>query len=182
MHDWNAEGDFFADGSRGQRIYVNPRAHLVIVQLANESAQDFPFRKIAHALMGEPFRYPTSIPARLLAAARGGAGPDSLRALYRSLTERERAHPQDFVVTEAGMISVGRTLVADPHHRITGIAVLELAVERAPTSYQAHEALGEALERADSKQRALVEYRQAVQLAPDLAHTASKRLSELHFR
>ncbi|HEY8176344.1 MAG TPA: hypothetical protein VIF32_11660 [Gemmatimonadaceae bacterium] len=48
MHNWEAERVFYADGSRGQRIYVNPRLNTVIVQLADESAQDFPFRKIAH--------------------------------------------------------------------------------------------------------------------------------------
>jgi len=179
MHDWSAEGDFFADGSRGQRIYVNPRAHLVIVQLANESAQDFPFRKIAHYLMGEPFRYPASIPGRLLAAARGGASPDSLRLLYGHLMEREKADPQGFVVTEAGMLSVGRTLLDEPRQRATGLAVLELAVERAPTSYQAHEALGEAFEKSDSTERAVLEYRQAVQLSPELAHKASRRLTAI---
>jgi CubicO group peptidase (beta-lactamase class C family) len=179
MHDWNEEGDFFADGSRGQRIYVNPRAHLVIVQLANTSAQDFPFRKIAHYLMGEPFHYPASIPARLLAAARGGADADSLRLLYGHLVERERAHPQDFVVTEAGMISVGRTLLDEPRHRASAVAVLELAVERAPTSYQAREALGEAYEKAGSTDRAILEYRRAVQLAPELARPSAKRLAAI---
>jgi len=179
MHDWNHEGDFFADGSRGQRIYVNPRAHLVIVQLADMSAQEFPFRKIAHYLMGEPFHYPTSIPGRLLAAARRGMSPDSLRILYGGLMDRQRTDPEGFVVTEAGVISVGRTLVDESHHRAQGLAVLELAVERAPASYQAHEALGEALEKADSTDRAILEYRRAVQLAPELTLKASKRLTAL---
>src|SRR5262245_107927 len=58
LQNWDAEHDFFADGSRGQRIYVHPGSRLVIVQLANDSAQEFPFRKLVHAWAGEPFRYP----------------------------------------------------------------------------------------------------------------------------
>jgi CubicO group peptidase (beta-lactamase class C family) len=75
MQNWDAERDFFADGSRGQRIYVHPRGRIVIVQLANESAQEFPFRKLVHYLLGEPFRYPVGIAGRLAGAARSGAGP-----------------------------------------------------------------------------------------------------------
>ena len=64
LQNWDKERDFLADGSRGQRLYVHPRSRLVIVQLANDSRQEFPFRAIVHAWMGEPFRYPVSIPAR----------------------------------------------------------------------------------------------------------------------
>jgi len=54
MHNWAAERDFFADGSRGQRIYVHPPTRTIIVQLAEDSNQDFPFRRIAHYLANEP--------------------------------------------------------------------------------------------------------------------------------
>ncbi|HKQ56677.1 MAG TPA: serine hydrolase, partial [Candidatus Eisenbacteria bacterium] len=177
MHNWDAERDFFADGSRGQRIYVHPRSRVVIVQLANESDQEFPFRKIVHHLLGEPFRYPVSIPARLLAAARSGAGADSLRRLHRSLMARAAAEPAAFVISEAGMISVGRMLIAEPARSAVGLAVLELAAERSPTSYRAHEALGEAYERLGSKDQARSEYREATRLAPHLAKTAAKKLA-----
>jgi hypothetical protein len=40
QQNWAAERDYFADGSRGQRIYVNPRLHTIIVQLADESARE----------------------------------------------------------------------------------------------------------------------------------------------
>jgi CubicO group peptidase (beta-lactamase class C family) len=71
MQNWAAEQDFFADGSRGQRIYVNRKMRTIIVQLADESAQDFPFRKIAHYLASE---------------APGGRGQDGDGALVKELT------------------------------------------------------------------------------------------------
>jgi CubicO group peptidase (beta-lactamase class C family) len=179
MQNWEAERDFFADGSRGQRIYVHPRSHLVIVQLANDSAQEFPFRKIVHYLLGEPFRYPVSIPGRLAMAVERGADADSVRLLYRGLVERAGARPADFVVSEAGLISVGRSLFAQPGHSAQGLAVLELAVERAPASYRAHEALGEALEKSGAMARAKAEYGEALRLAPQLARTSAKKLSKL---
>jgi CubicO group peptidase (beta-lactamase class C family) len=176
MQNWDAELDFFADGSRGQRIYVHPRSRLVIVQLANDSNQEFPFRKIAHYLLGEPFRYPASIPARLNAAARAGAEPDSVRRLYSALVERARARPADFVISETGMIAVGQALLRVKGRGAAGLAVLELAVERAPASYRAHEALAGAYEQAASKERAMAEYREAARLAPGLAKIAAEKL------
>ena len=128
-------------GSRGQRIYVHPRTGIVIVQLANESAQDFPFRKIVHHIAGEPYRYPVGIPGRLFVAARGGASADSLRRLYAVLVERARANPADYVLGEAPMLAVGQKLLERPATRPAGLAVLELAVERSPRSLEAHEAL-----------------------------------------
>jgi len=141
LQNWQAEQDFFADGSRGQRIYVHPRSHLVIVQLANDSKQEFPFRKLVHAWLHEPFRYPVSIPSRLLAAARAGAQADSLKRLYKKLTDQAVARPAEFVVSEAGMLSVGRTLLNEKGREDAGLAVLELAVERSPDSQRAREAL-----------------------------------------
>jgi len=176
MQNWDEERDFFADGSRGQRIYVHPRSRIVIVQLANDSAQEFPFRKIVHYLVGEPFQYPTGIAGRLLAAARSGAGTDSVRALYHVLLAQSHANPAGFVLNEAGLIAVGQTVLQEPGRSAAGLAILELAVERSPDSYRAHEALGEAHERYGSKQRAVAEYREATRLAPLLAKTARKRL------
>jgi len=178
MQNWDAERDFFADGSRGQRIYVHPRSHIVIVQLANESAQEFPFRKIVHYLTGEPFRYPIGIPGRLLGAARRGADPDSVKRLYHALVRQAEAEPARFVISETGMLSVGKQLAEDKAHAAVGTAVLELAVERSPASYQAHEALGEAYEHQGASERAMAEYREAARLAPLLAKTATKRLAK----
>jgi CubicO group peptidase (beta-lactamase class C family) len=176
MQNWDAERDFFADGSRGQRIYVHPRSRIVIVQLANDSAQEFPFRKIVHYLMGEPFRYPTSIPGRLLGAASRGADADSVRRLYHALVTRAKEHPADFVVSENGMLTVGQRLLGESGKKPIGVAVLELAVERRPDSYRAREALGGAYEQLGDHDRARTEYREAARLSPSLARAAQKYL------
>jgi len=177
MQNWEAERDFFADGSRGQRIYVHPPSRVVIVQLANDSNQEFPFRRIVHHLMGESFRYPASIPGRLLSAAGKGAAPDSLKRLYRTLAERAHTEPAAWVASEAGMLSVGRQLLGEKGKSAVGVAVLELAVERSPASYRAREALGEAYEKTGAKEKAQAEYREAARLAPLLARTATQRLT-----
>jgi CubicO group peptidase (beta-lactamase class C family) len=58
MQDWERERDFFADGARGQRLYVHPPSRTIIVQLADDDRQDFPFRRITHYLLGTPYAYP----------------------------------------------------------------------------------------------------------------------------
>ncbi len=177
MQNWDAERDFFADGSRGQRIYVHPGSRVIIVQLANSSAQEFPFRKIVHYLAGEPFRYPLGIPGRLASAAGHGAGPDSLRRLYHALLAAAAARPADYFINEAGMIGVGQWLLGRRGESGDGLAVLELAVERSPESYQAHEALAAACYKRGAKDRALAEYREAARLSPLLAKSAAKYLA-----
>jgi CubicO group peptidase (beta-lactamase class C family) len=59
MRDWTRERDFFADGAKGQRLYVHRPSETIIVQLADSDEQDFPFRRITHYLLGEPYSYPT---------------------------------------------------------------------------------------------------------------------------
>lgn len=110
MQNWNAEQDFFADGSRGQRIYVNRRLRTIIVQLADESAQDFPFRKVAHYLAGEPYAYPRLIANQLYAAIARGASADSVRALYRNLLSRSAADPAGYSDSRAAMQALVRRL------------------------------------------------------------------------
>jgi len=58
MQDWARERDFFADGAKGQRIYVHRPSGTIIVQLADSDEQDFPFRRITHYLLGQSYRYP----------------------------------------------------------------------------------------------------------------------------
>jgi CubicO group peptidase (beta-lactamase class C family) len=58
MRDWARERDFFADGAKGQRLYAHRPSGTIIVQLADSDEQDFPFRRITHYLLGEPFDYP----------------------------------------------------------------------------------------------------------------------------
>ena len=63
MQDWSHERDFFADGAKGQRLYVHRASGTIIVELADSDAQDFPFRRITHYLLGEPYRYPVQMVA-----------------------------------------------------------------------------------------------------------------------
>jgi len=41
------EGDFSAEGLRGQRLYVNPRENIIIVQFAKKGYGGYPYRTIA---------------------------------------------------------------------------------------------------------------------------------------
>jgi len=113
MQNWAADQDFFADGSRGQRIYVNRRLRTIIVQLADESAQDFPFRKIAHYLAGEPYTYPRVIANQLYAAISGGATADSVRTLYNTLVNRRSADPSSYTNSRAMMVALSRRLESE---------------------------------------------------------------------
>lgn len=58
MHEWSLHRDFFADGAKGQRLYVHRASNTVIVQLADGDRHDFPFRRITHYLLGTPYEYP----------------------------------------------------------------------------------------------------------------------------
>jgi len=51
-------GDFAAEGMRGQRLYVDPLTNTIIVQFALRGAGDYPYRKISRYLSGLPFKYP----------------------------------------------------------------------------------------------------------------------------
>lgn len=51
-------GDFAAEGMRGQRLYIDPLTNTIIVQFADRGAGDYPYRKISRYLAGLPFRYP----------------------------------------------------------------------------------------------------------------------------
>ena len=113
MQNWSADQDFFADGSRGQRIYVNRRLHTIIVQLADASAQDFPFRKITHYLAGEPYTYPRVIANQLYAAISGGASADSVRALYRTLLDLRLAAPGAYSNSRVMMDALAQRLASE---------------------------------------------------------------------
>ena len=124
MHNWSAEQDFFADGSRGQRIYVHPPTNTIIVQLANDSRQDFPFRKVAHYLAGQSYVYPRGI-AGLVRQAGQTYGADSVRAVFTRLSAAERAHPELYFLNKEALLSVasdfeksGNTPVANAIHEM----------------------------------------------------------------
>lgn len=44
----NYEGDYSAEGLRGQCLYVNPKENIIIVQFANRGYGGYPYRAIAH--------------------------------------------------------------------------------------------------------------------------------------
>lgn len=106
MHNWAAERDFYADGSRGQRVYVHRPTKTIIVQLSEDSEQDFPFRKVAHYLAGEVYRYPRGIPG-LVKRALESQSIDSARTLFRNLSAEEREHPERYVINRAALHAVG---------------------------------------------------------------------------
>jgi hypothetical protein len=126
---------------QGQRIYVHPPTRTVIVQLADDSRQDFPFRHIAHYLAGQAYAFPRGIPGLLYTAALHGAPADSVRRLYQLLTADADRHPERYYILEAGMIQVGQALAAKRETRDAGVAVLELSVERSPLSSRSRAAL-----------------------------------------
>jgi CubicO group peptidase (beta-lactamase class C family) len=68
MHEWELHRDFYADGAKGQRLYVHGRSNTIIVQIADDDWHDFPFRRIALYLLGEWYLYPHE---------RGGENPES---------------------------------------------------------------------------------------------------------
>ncbi|MEX2109320.1 MAG: serine hydrolase [Gemmatimonadaceae bacterium] len=132
MHNWAAERDFYADGSRGQRIYVHAPTRTIIVQLAEDSDQDFPFRRIAHYLAGEPYEYPRSISRLVLKAARA-YGADSARAMFRRMTAEMRTAPQRYVLNEAALLDVIETL-REENRSDAADALLLLAEDTYPRS------------------------------------------------
>jgi len=101
-----------------------------------------------------------------------------VKHLYGKLVAQSAEHPADFVISEAGMSSVGRTLLGESGRAAQGLAVLELAVERSPGSYQAREALAAGCEKLGDMERARKEYREALRLSPQLAKLSAKKLEE----
>ncbi|MBA3405845.1 MAG: serine hydrolase [Gemmatimonadaceae bacterium] len=142
MNNWNAERDFFADGSRGQRLYVHPPTRTIIVQLADDSEQEFPFRKVAHYLAGEEYRYPSGITGFVRRAAEAH-GADSARAVFTQLIGEYREHPDRYTINEASFLALGESLIATGK-RIEGIAVLEMAAHHYSRSWRARGALDRA--------------------------------------
>lgn len=123
-------GDFYADGSNGERIYVDPATKTVIVQLADNSTQDFPFRRIASYFAGQPFEYPRLIPAMLRMA--GLQSADSVRRAYATLSAAQTREPERYAITASGMNAVGLLLLDSARTQAAAIAVLQLTVERYP--------------------------------------------------
>jgi CubicO group peptidase (beta-lactamase class C family) len=157
-------GEFYADGSHGQRIYVDPKTRTIIVQLANKSDQDFPFRKIVAYLNGTTWDYPRSIPSIVYTAAvRFGA--DSIRpAFERSIAQLNR-NPEGFVITQSGMLAVGSNLLKDQKTLPSAIEVYRIITQRYPMSAAGFLGLAEAYEKSGDKSAAADARRHATDLS-----------------
>jgi CubicO group peptidase (beta-lactamase class C family) len=117
--------EFYADGSHGQRIYVDPATSTIIVQLANLSDQDFPFRKIVSYLNGTPWDYPRLIPGLVLQAGRQ-FGADSVGIVFQRLTAAEKQAPERYTITRNAMNTVLELLMDDPKTKAAGEALKPL--------------------------------------------------------
>jgi len=152
--------EFFADGSHGQRIYVDPATETVIVQLANNSNQDFPFRKVVAYLNGTVWDYPRLIPGLVYQAATN-FGADSVRPVFRRLMDDRASHPEKYTITENAMNTVGTLLIKEPKTLPAAIEVYKIVTEQYPRSARGFLGLADAYERAgntaaaaDARQRA----------------------------
>jgi hypothetical protein len=159
LYWWHAiqppHGDFFAEGSRGQRLYVDSRTNTIIVQLANQTRQDFPFRKIVAYLNGQGWAYPRSIPALTRDAALT-YGPDSARVVFERVRAESAMSPERYVITLAGMTTVGTSLAAVDSTRAAGIEVLRLTTEAYPTAASVFRRLADAYHASGDTARARI--------------------------
>jgi hypothetical protein len=128
MHNWSQERDFYADGSKGQRVYVHPPTKTIIVQLADDSDQDFPFRKVAHYLAGQTYRYPRGI-VGLVRQALQTQSIDSAKTLFRNLSAEEKEHPERYFINRAGLHAVGEDF-AKQGKTAQSNAIFEMEKER----------------------------------------------------
>jgi CubicO group peptidase (beta-lactamase class C family) len=140
-------GDFYADGSHGQRIYIEPKTKTVIVQLANKSSQDFPFRKIVAYLNGTTWEYPRLIPGLIYTAATR-FGADSVRPTYARLMAERAANPPLYVITESAMNSLGAFLAKETKTVAAAIEVYRITTEQYPNSPAGFFGLADALDKS----------------------------------
>lgn len=157
--------EFYADGSHGQRIYVDPATETVIVQLANNSRQDFPFRKIVAYLDGTTWEYPRLIPG-LVNQAATTFGADSIRPRFRRMMTERALHPEGYVITENGMNAVGALLAKDPKTLPAAIEVYRIITEQYPQSARGFLGLADAYERIGNASAATEARARAASLSP----------------
>jgi CubicO group peptidase (beta-lactamase class C family) len=142
-----AQGDFYADGSNGERLYIDPATRTIIVQFANFSSQDFPFRKIAGYLTGSNWNYPQLIPG-MMRQTGANFGVDSIRPVFARLDSLRRLRPEGFSITERGMNTAGNLLADSARTRAAGIELLTLVTEQFPGSALGFTNLANALRQA----------------------------------
>jgi hypothetical protein len=125
---WDKERDFYADGSRGQRIYVHPPTKTIIIQLSEDSEQDFPIRKVAHYVAGETYRYPRGILGLTLQQLNAG-NVDSAKAVFRRASADEREHPERYFINREGILGYAAELRKEGKEEQAAV-LYELASER----------------------------------------------------
>jgi hypothetical protein len=81
----------------------------IIIQLFEDSEQDFPFRKVAHYIAGETYRYPRSIVGLTLQAMNAG-GADSAKSTFRRLVAEERQYPERYFMNRDGILGYAVTV------------------------------------------------------------------------
>ena len=166
-------GDFYADGSNGQRVYVDPASKTIIVQLANMSDQDFPFRKLTAYLIGATWNYPRFVPGSLYQAGMR-FGVDSIQPIFdRMMHDRER-NPESVAITASGMRSAGRLLMDSTKSREAGIRVLLIETARNPHIAAGFVELSDAYLRTGDRVRAAEAIGRAVALEPRNAAIVKK--------
>ena len=166
--------EYYADGSHGQRVYVDPASRTIVVQLANDSRQDFPFRKVVAYLNGTTFEYPRMIPGLVRQAAMT-YGVDSVRPVFERLNAERRLTPERYVLTERGMLAVGTMLSDSVRTRAAGLVALEVASEAYPRSVDILVKLSDAYLASGNRDRAVDAIRRASDLAPDDPRVVQKR-------
>jgi CubicO group peptidase (beta-lactamase class C family) len=168
LYWWHAiqapSGDFFADGSHGQRIYVDPSSRTIIVQLANESRQDFPFRRIVAYLNDKSWEYPRLIPGLLNQAATNFAA-DSIRPMFRRFMDEKAQHPERYSITENAMNTVGGLLLKQDRTVPAAVEVYKIITEQYPRSARGFIGLADAYTRAGNLDAAAAARNQAAALA-----------------
>ena len=157
-------GEFYADGSHGQRIYVDPKTRTIIVQLANKSNQDFPFRKLVAYLNGARWDYPRSIPSLInTAAVRFGA--DSIRPTYQRLMADRERNPEAFVITQSAMLTLGSILAKESKTARSAVEVYRIVTEQNPGLPAAFLGLADAYEKAGDAAAAIAARQHAAALS-----------------
>ena len=130
------------------------------MQLANDSRQDFPFRRIVAYLLDKTWEYPRFIPG-LLNQAATNFGVDSIRPMFQRFMDDRALHPEKYFVTESALNAVGGLLVKQPTTLAAGLEVYRIITEQYPRSARGFLGLADAYERtgniaaaADARQRA----------------------------
>jgi hypothetical protein len=107
-----------------------PPTKTIIIQLSEDSEQDFPFRKVAHYVAGETYRYPRGILGLTLQQLNAG-NVDSARAVFRRASADEREHPERYFINRESILGYAAELRKEGRED-QAVVLYELASERYP--------------------------------------------------